>query len=70
MLKSLATYAYVDDEFAEYVPAALHGLPFSLQYAELGELTHKSLLPVSICKRKLCAGVPSVPFAKYNVSYV
>jgi hypothetical protein len=69
MLKSLAMYEYVDDEFAEYVPAEAQGLPLDLQSAELGVLTQRSLLPVSRCKRRLCDGVPNVPLAKYNVSY-
>lgn len=69
MLKSLAIYEYVDDEFAVYVPANAQGLPFDLQSAELGVLTQRSLLPVPKCNRRLCAGVPNVPFAKYNVSY-
>jgi hypothetical protein len=62
-------YEYVDDEFAVYVPANAQGLPFVLHSAELGVLTQRSLLPVSRCNRTLCAGVPNVPLAKYNVSY-
>jgi hypothetical protein len=27
-------------------------------------LTHRSLLPVSMCNRKFCAGVPRLAFAK------
>jgi hypothetical protein len=34
------------------------------QRVELGVLTHRSLLPVSITKRKLCAGVPRVILQK------
>lgn len=69
MLKSLETNSYVDEEFALYVPANLHGLPFDLHNSEDGVLTQRSLLPVSICNRTLCAGVPNVAFAKYKVSY-
>jgi len=53
MLKSLATYEYVDEELAVYVPANVHASPFALHSAELGVFTHRSLLPVSKCKRKL-----------------
>jgi hypothetical protein len=59
----------VEDELAVYVPADAHGLPFDLHNDELGVFTQRSLLPVSRCNRKLCAGVPSVALAKYNVSY-
>jgi hypothetical protein len=69
MLKSLAMYEYVDDELAVYVPVDAQGLPFDLHSAELGVLTQRSLLPVSRCNRRLCAGVPKVPLAKYKVSY-
>ena len=68
MLKSLAMYEYVEDELAVYVPADAQGLPFDLHSAEVGVFTQRSLLPVSRCNRKLCAGVPNVPLAKYNVS--
>jgi hypothetical protein len=68
MLKSLAKYEYVDEAFAEYVPANEHGFPLTLHKVEVLVLTHRSLLPVSMCSLKLCAGVPKVPFAKYNVS--
>lgn len=53
MLKSLATYEYVEDEFAEYVPANAQGFDFVLQYVEEAVFTHRSLLPVSRCNRKL-----------------
>jgi hypothetical protein len=60
--------SYVEDELALYVPANEHGLPLLLHNVDVGVLTQRSLLPVSICNRKLCAGVPSVTLAKYNVS--
>jgi hypothetical protein len=69
MLKSLAIYEYVEDELAVYVPVDAQGLPSDWHNAELGVFTQRSLLPVSRCNRKLCAGVPNVPLAKYNVSY-
>jgi hypothetical protein len=44
-------------------------LPCELSHKlEFAELTHKSELPVSICRRNDCAGVPRVQSAKYNVS--
>jgi hypothetical protein len=61
-------YEYVEDEFAEYVPVDAQGLPLDLHNTEVGVFTQRSLLPVSRCNRKLCAGVPNVPFAKYKVS--
>lgn len=68
MLKSLAIYEYVEDALAEYVPANAQGFPFASHNDDVFVFTHRSLLPVSMCSRKLCAGVPNVPFAKYNVS--
>lgn len=61
-------YEYVDDKLAEYVPVDAQGLPLDLHNTEVGVFTQRSLLPVSRCNRKLCAGVPNVPFAKYNVA--
>jgi hypothetical protein len=57
----------VDEELALYVPESAHGLPLDLHSADWALLTQRSLLPVSICNLNDCAGVPSVPFAKYNV---
>jgi hypothetical protein len=68
MLKSLAIYEYVDEEFAAYVPAAAHCFPLVLHNEEAGVLTQRSLLPVSMCNRNFWAGVPIVAFAKYKVS--
>lgn len=66
MLKSEFTYSYVDDEFALYVPANEH--PSSEHSLDEAEFTHRSDDPVSICRRKVCAGVPIETFAKYRVS--
>jgi hypothetical protein len=51
------------------VPESLQGSDFFLQRVELGALTHRSLLPVSKTKRRLCFGVPKVTLEKYRVSY-
>jgi hypothetical protein len=64
MLNALLTNWYVEDSFALYVPESPHWLPRSVHNRELKELTHRSLLPVSMCRRKDCSGVPSVAFAK------
>jgi hypothetical protein len=68
MLKTLLTYAYVDESLAEYVPESPHSLPRCVHSPELAEFTHRSLLPVSMCRRKFCSGVPKLAFAKYSVS--
>lgn len=47
-------------------PAQLFCAPS--QRLEFAEFTHKSELPVSMCRRNDCAGVPSVQSAKYSVS--
>ena len=53
-------YSYVDDLFAEYVPETWHSLASWVQNWDDGVLTHKSLLPVSMCNRKGAGGVPMV----------
>ena len=53
-------YSYVDDELAEYVPEAWHSLASWVQNLDDGVLTHKSLLPVSMCNLKGAGGVPMV----------
>jgi hypothetical protein len=62
-------YSYVDEEFAEYVPANEHGFDLPKHREELGVLTHRSLLPVSKCSLKDWAGVPIEALTKYNVSW-
>jgi hypothetical protein len=62
-------YEYVDEEFATYVPDDEHGSPCDLHSVEEGVFTHRSLLPVSKCRRRFCAGVPRDALAKYKVSY-
>lgn len=64
MLKTLLTYVYVDEEFASYVPDSEHSLPPDEQSDESAALAHRSLLPVSMCNRRLCSGVPKLAFAK------
>jgi hypothetical protein len=64
MLKALLTYLYDEDEFALYVPDWPHWLPPCRQSCELAALTQRSLLPVSMCRRKFCAGVPKLALAK------
>lgn len=64
MLKSDETKEYDDDALALKVPASEQGFDLDSQRVELGVLTHRSLLPVSITKRKLCAGVPRVILQK------
>ncbi len=64
MLKLLAMYWYVEDVLAAYVPANAHGLLLAPQRFEAGVLTHKSLLPVSICSLTAFAGVPTVALMK------
>ena len=57
----------MDEELASYVPETEQSLFLLRHSCDVTELTHRSLLPVSKCNRRGCAGVPIDALAKYNV---